>query len=188
MNLLRSQLGIVAKDAQMLVCRFGRDAQRQAEAQAMEISLLRRELASAQVRCHQETMVSAAMKIQLEGAKDSLETMRAINGSLKRYVSMEKRVGREAGAENGALRREVASFEETVGRQAGMLEERQRVIDGLGERVVGLEAGLRAKVAELEAARAEREAATVLWRRRPEGGGPEGGGRGSGRRRRTVRR
>ena len=147
----------------MLVCRFGRDAQRQAEAQAMEISLLRRELASAQVRCHQETMVSAAMKIQLEGAKDSLETMRAINGSLKRYVSMEKRVGREAGAENGALRREVASFEETVGRQAGMLEERQRVIDGLGERVVGLEAGLRAKVAELEAARAEREAATVLW-------------------------
>lgn len=158
-NLLRSQLGIVAKDAQMLVCRFGKDAQRQASAQAMEISLLRRDLASAQVRCHQETMVSAAMKIQLDGAKDSLETMRAINASLKRYVSMEKRVGREMVAENGVLRREVASFEETVGRQAGMLEERQRTIDGLGEKVTGLEAGLRAKVAELDA---EKEAAVGL--------------------------
>jgi len=158
-NLLRSQLGIVAKDAQMLVCRFGKDAQRQASDQAMEISLLRRDLASAQVRCHQETMVSAAMKIQLDGAKDSLETMRAINASLKRYVSMEKRAGREMVAENGLLRREVSSFEETVGRQAGMLEERQRTIDGLGEKVTGLEAGLRAKVAELEA---EKEAAVGL--------------------------
>lgn len=158
-NLLRSQLGIVAKDAQMLVCRFGKDAQRQAEAQAMEISLLRRELASAQVRCHQETMVSAATKIQLDGAKDSLETMRAINSSLKRYVSMEKRVGREMVAENGVLRREMASFEETVGRQAGMLEERQRMIDGLEEKVRGLEAGLRAKVMDLEV---EKEAAVRL--------------------------
>ena len=128
----------------MLVGRFGREEVRRGEAMALEIAGLKRDLAAAEVRCHHETMVAAAIKLELESAKDSLNTVRAMHASLKRVVSMEKRAGREMMLENGVLKGEIARFEEVVGRQAEMLEARRREIDGLGEKVVALEAALQA--------------------------------------------
>lgn len=136
----------------MLVGRFGRGQQKQAEEFALAIATLKRDLATAQIKYHHETMVATTMKIQLDSARDSLSNVRTINESLKRCLSTEKKLARDSAVQNAMLRSELTSFEETFGRQAAMLEEREHTIDRLRETVEGLEAALKAKVAEVEAA------------------------------------
>ena len=151
-NLVKSQIGVMAKDTQLLLSRFRCDEERQKEAHDLEVLTLKRKLAGAEVEHLHEKMVSTTLNIQLEDARDSLKNVRVINESLKRFLSVEKKLGRDLLAENGTLRSELASYEGTFGRQAAMLEERQKTIDGLEETRMGLEAALREKGAELTAA------------------------------------
>ena len=151
-NLVKSQIGVMAKDTQLLLSRFRCDEERQKEAHDLEVLTLKRKLTGAEVEHLHEKMVSTTLNIQLEDARDSLKNVRVINESLKRFLSVEKKLGRDLLAENGTLRSELASYEGTFGRQAAMLEERQKTIDGLEETRMGLEAALREKGAELTAA------------------------------------
>ena len=151
-NLVKSQIGVMAKDTQLLLSRFRCDEERQKETHDPEVLTLKRKLTGAEVEHLHEKMVSTTLNIQLEDARDSLKNVRVINESLKRFLSVEKKLGRNLLAENGTLRSELASYEGTFGRQAAMLEERQKTIDGLEETRMGLEAALREKGAELTAA------------------------------------
>jgi hypothetical protein len=132
---------------------------------AKAIAELQLHLADAQVRFHSLQMSELSNTLQLQAANDSLKHLREINLSLKRYLSVERKMGRDLMAENAVLKGELEVFAETFGKQAAMLEERQEVIDGLHEKVHGMEVALKTtegRLAEKERMRAESEAGAAV--------------------------